>query len=144
MGARRTGRERALQALYQMEMSSSPPEDALAAAWAAEPDPTPGPPKVDPESESFARDLVHGVRENTAAIDTLIEEHSHNWRLDRMTRIDRNVLRLAVFELKFRTDIPRKVSLNEAVELGKKFGTEESSAFINGLLDRVAIALGKP
>jgi N utilization substance protein B len=140
VGARRTGRERALQALYQMEMSSSRPEDALAAAWAAEPEEQ----KADPESESFARDLVNGVRENTTAIDALIEEHSHNWRLDRMSRIDRNILRLAVYELKLRTDIPRKVTLNEAVELGKKFGTEESSAFINGLLDRVAIALQKP
>jgi transcription antitermination protein NusB len=78
-----------------------------------------------------------------AEIDRLIEQHSHNWRLDRMSRIDRNVLRLGVFELKYRPDIPKKVSLNEAVELGKNFGTEESSAFVNGLLDRVAAALGK-
>lgn len=139
MGARRTGRERALQALYQMEMSSSPPDDALAAAWASEAEG----PKPDPESEKFARELVLGVRQHAAEIDALLEEHSHNWRLDRMSRIDRNVLRLGVYELRFRDDIPKKVTLNEAVELGKGFGTEESSAFINGLLDRVALALGK-
>jgi transcription antitermination protein NusB len=87
---------------------------------------------------------VTGVREHLTEIDALIEEHSHNWRLDRMSKIDRNVLRLGIFELKHRADIPRKVTINEAVELGKTFGTEESSAFINGLLDRVAVAINKP
>jgi len=140
MGARRTARERALQALYQLEVSPGAVDDALSAAWAAEPEAG----RPDPESEQFARELVEGVRSHLLDIDALIETHSHNWRLDRMSRIDRNVLRLAVFELKFRPDIPRKVSLNEGVELGKRFGTEESSAFINGLLDRVALSLGKP
>jgi N utilization substance protein B len=73
----------------------------------------------------------------------MIEHHSHNWRVDRMSRIDRNVLRLGIYELAHRADIPKKVTLNEAVELGKVFGSQESSAFINGLLDRVATALGK-
>lgn len=139
MGARRTARERALQALYQMEMSKTGPAESLASAWAAEPDGA----KPEPESESFGLALVEGVHAHGAVIDKLLEEHSHNWRLDRMSRIDRNILRLSVFELKFRDDIPRKVTINEAVELGKRFGTEESSAFINGLLDRVAIALQK-
>lgn len=140
MGARRTGRERALQALYQLDMSGGTPEDALASAWesvAAEL------PKPDPAAVTFARELVMGVVGNLATIDALIEEHSHNWRIDRMDRIDRNVLRLAIYELKYRDDIPRKVTLNEAIELGKTFGTEGSSAFVNGLLDRVAVALGK-
>jgi N utilization substance protein B len=140
MGARRTGRERALQALYPIEMSQLPPAESLAAAWAAEPEDG----KPDPEAERFARELVQGVTEHRDEVDRLIEQHSHNWRLDRMNRIDRNILRVAVFELRFRDDIPRKVTINEAVELGKRFGTEESSAFINGLLDRVAIALNKP
>ena len=82
---------------------------------------------------------MQGVVEHRDEIDGLIEQHSHNWRLDRMARVDRNVLRLAVFELKWRPDIPKKVTLNEAVELGKAFGTEASSAFINGLLDRIAL-----
>lgn len=140
MGARRTARERAVQALYQLDMSGGTPQDALSAAWesvAAEI------PKPDPAAIEFARELVEGVVKNLAGIDALIEEHSHNWRIERMDRIDRNVLRLSIFELKFREDIPRKVTINEAVELGRLFGTEGSSAFINGLLDRVALALGK-
>ncbi|HSP79909.1 MAG TPA: transcription antitermination factor NusB [Myxococcaceae bacterium] len=138
MGARREGRERALQALYQLEMTPGSASEALEAAWAAAEGA-----RKEPEAVKFARELVEGVMAHRAEIDRLIEEHSHNWRLDRMSRIDRNVLRLGVFELKYRPDIPKKVSLNEAVELGKNFGTEESSAFVNGLLDRVASALGK-
>ena len=147
MGARRTGRERALQALYQLEMTPGTPAEALASAWSssagAEGAEAAEPGKPDPEAQRFAQELVTGVVQNRAEIDRLIEEHSHNWRLDRMSRIDRNVLRLGIFELKYRPDIPKKVSLNEAVELGKNFGTEESSAFVNGLLDRIALALGK-
>lgn len=141
MGARRVGRERALQALYQLDMGSvATSEGALEAAWAASADEG----GRDSESESFAQQLVAGVWENKEAIDKLIESHSHNWRLDRMSRIDRNVLRIGLYELGHCPEIPRKVTLNEAVELGKTFGTEESSAFINGLLDRAAVALGKP
>ena len=140
MGARRTGRERALQALYQLEMADNTSAyEALASAWSASAEEG----KPDPDAVKFAQELVEGVRAHQADIDQLIEKHSHNWRLDRMSRIDRNVLRLGVFELKYRPDIPKKVSINEAVELGKNFGTEESSAFVNGLLDRVAVALGK-
>lgn len=139
MGARRTGRERALQALYQLEMTPGTlPAEALESAWTASEEG-----KRDPDAERFARELVQGVQAHREEIDQLIEKHSHNWRLDRMSRIDRNVLRLGIFELKYRPDIPRKVTINEAVELGKNFGTEESSAFVNGLLDRVAVALGK-
>ncbi|WP_164019379.1 transcription antitermination factor NusB [Pyxidicoccus trucidator] len=139
MGARRTGRERALQALYQLEMAPATVAEALESAWASSEEP-----KRDPDAVKFARELVDGVQAHREEIDELIERHSHNWRLDRMSRIDRNVLRLGIFELKYRPDIPRKVSINEAVELGKNFGTEESSAFVNGLLDRVAVALNKP
>ena len=142
MGARRTGRERALQALYQLEMGELAPEAALEVAWASEPEE--GTEKAQAEARTFARELVLGVREQQPEIDRLIEDHSHNWRLDRMARVDRNVLRLAVYELRFREDIPKKVTLNEAVELGKRFGAEESSAFINGLLDRIAETVGKP
>lgn len=140
MGARRTGRERALQALYQLEMAPATVAEALESAWAASEEAA----KRDPDAVKFARELVEGVQGHREEIDQLIERHSHNWRLDRMSRIDRNVLRLGIFELKYRPDIPRKVTINEAVELGKNFGTEESSAFVNGLLDRVAVALNKP
>ena len=141
MGARRTARERALQALYKLEMTQgATTREALDAAWAASSeDGTP-----EPDAVKFAKEIVEGVEAHSEEIDGLIERHSHNWRLDRMSRIDRNVLRLGIFELKYRPDIPRKVTINEAVELGKNFGNEESSAFVNGLLDRVAVALGKP
>lgn len=141
MGARRTARERVLQALYQLESSpTARPADALESAWTASDDEGP----KEAGAHSFALELLEGVLKEASGLDALIEEHSHNWRLERMSKIDRNVLRLGVYELKFRADIPRKVSINEAIELGKKFGTEESSAFINGLLDRVAVALAKP
>ncbi len=140
MGARRTARERALQALYQLEMADGHADDALAAAWSAAS--TEGE-KPDPETQRFALELVSGVRSHLIDIDALIREYSHHWRIDRMTRIDRNVLRIGVFELKYRPEIPRSVSIDEAVELGKKFGTEDSSAFVNGLLDRIAQALTK-
>lgn len=140
MGARRTGRERALQALYQLDQDPSVKgNDALEAAWAASDDEGPR----DPSAHKFASELIDGVKVHLKDIDALIEQHSHNWRLDRMARVDRNILRLGVFELKFRADIPKSVTINEAVELGKLFGNEESSSFINGLLDRVALAVGK-
>ncbi len=139
MGSRRTARERALQALYQLEIADGAADDALAAAWAASADGD----KVDPETQRFAKELVSGVQANLAEIDGLIREYSQHWRIDRMARIDRNVLRLGTFELKYRADIPRSVSIDEAVELGKRYGSEDSSSFVNGLLDRIAQALGK-
>jgi transcription antitermination protein NusB len=141
MGARHLGRERALQALYQLEQdASASPAAALDAAWSASDDAGP----KDPEAHRFATSLVAGVKAHQAELDALIEQHSHNWRLERMQRIDRNVLRLGAYELKFIADIPKKVTINEAVELAKAFGTEDSAAFINGLLDRLALAVGKP
>jgi N utilization substance protein B len=139
MGARRTARERALQALYQLDVAKGSAQDALASAWASEPEEG----EPEPDAIGFAEELVKGVQEHGIEIDALIESHSHNWRVDRMARIDRNVLRLAIYELKYRSDIPRNVTLNEAIELGKIFGAEGSSAFINGLLDRIAAALEK-
>jgi transcription antitermination protein NusB len=151
MGARRTARERVLQALYQLDMSGGSPEEALAAAFESggeadlKPEAVAGPKKdaEEPQARAFAEQLLSGVLENLEEIDGLIETHSHNWRIERMARIDRNILRLGIYELQHRDDIPRKVTLNEAVELGKAFGAEGSSSFINGLLDRVAVALGK-
>jgi len=143
MGARRLARERALQALYQLEMSQGAPLDALEAAWASE-EGEPAAPRPDGEAVAFARELVEGVWQHRQEIDQLIEEHSHNWRVDRMSRIDRNILRLAIYELKYCPAIPRKVTLNEAIELGKTFGAEQSASFINGLLDKVSGVLGKP
>jgi N utilization substance protein B len=144
MGARRIARERALQALYQLDVQGEGPtvKDALDAAWGSGSETGEAP--VDPAMKQFAFELVEGVRGRLKELDAKIEQHSTNWRIDRMSRIDRNVLRLGAFELEFRPDVPKKVALNEAVELGKKYGTEESSAFINGLLDKLAQGIDKP
>jgi N utilization substance protein B len=140
VGARRLGRERALQALYQLEQDPKlEPQGALDASWTAHDDEGPR----DPAADVFAKELIAGVKLHQPELDALIEEHSHNWRLERMQRIDRNVLRIGAFELKYLPDVPRKVTINEAVELAKNFGNEASSAFINGLLDKIAGTVGK-
>lgn len=91
-----------------------------------------------PESiRSFSRQLVLGVWEKRNELDALIGRSSINWRLERMSRVDRNILRLAAFEVLYMKDIPPKVSIDEAVELGKRYGTEDSGAFINGVLDKI-------
>jgi N utilization substance protein B len=87
--------------------------------------------------------VVKGVSQHRDEIDTLIEKHSEHWRLERMTIVDRNVLRMAIFELMHCPDVPTKVILNEAVELGKKYGSEKSSPFINGILDKVSHQLNR-
>lgn len=92
---------------------------------------------LSPEVESFARRLVEGVAARSQEVDDTIQQASQNWRLERMSRVDRNVLRLAVFEMLHLSESPRRVVLNEAIELAKKFGTQESGAFINGILDRI-------
>ena len=129
MGARHRGREIALQILYQVDVTGHPP-DAAVELFKHNFD-------VKKDSWDFAEGLARGIFEHTADIDTLIENQSEHWKLSRMTVTDRNILRLAVYELQYREDIPSKVTLNEAIELGKKYGTEDSGAFINGILDRV-------
>ena len=84
-----------------------------------------------------------GVAAHQEELDALIARYSEHWRLERMALVDRNLLRLATFELLYRDDIPAKVVINEAVELAKRYGTEESGAFVNGLLDRIRLALGR-
>jgi len=134
VATRRTrARERALQALYQIDVAAEGIEEALSAFWRSfEP--------VEKEVRQLAEGLVRGVAEHRRQVDETIENASSNWRLDRMARVDRNVLRLAVYEL-LRTEVPVKVVINEAIELGKKFGSESSGAFVNGVLDRVAAGL---
>lgn len=88
-------------------------------------------------SDEFVERIVLGVIEHCQDIDRLIEQYSENWRLDRMNLVDRNILRMATFELLYVEDIPPKVTLNEAIDLGKRYGTEDSGSFINGILDRI-------
>lgn len=135
MGSRRKGREAALQMLYQMDASGVDAEQAIALFWANL--------GTGREGEHFANRLVRGVEREHERIDALIRSVSQHWRLERMTRVDRNILRLACFELLALPDVPRKVTLNEAVELAKRFGSDGSAGFVNGVLDRIASDLGK-
>ncbi len=130
MGARREGREQALQILYGMELNPVSVPQALRHFREGS--------RGSEASRVFAEELVLGVAEHKAELDAAIEEKSTNWTVPRMAKIDLNILRLAVFELLFRPDIPANVTINEAIEIAKKFGTEDSPAFINGILDQFA------
>jgi N utilization substance protein B len=99
--------------------------------------------EVDDKALAFARELVTRTAAHRAEIDDLLQTASRNWRGDRMARVDRNILRLAACELRHAPDMPVKVVINEAVELAKAFGTGESAAFVNGILDRIAATLGR-
>ncbi len=129
MGNRRKSRELALQALYQWDITK---QDAfkitvqLSEHFSAE-----------KGKDEFAERIVLGVLEHLQELDRLIERYSEHWRLDRMTVIDRSILRIATFEFLYCEDIPPKVTLNEAIELGKQYGSDDSGSFINGILDQI-------
>ncbi len=129
MRKRTKARECALQILYQIDIRKDPPEKLIAEFWDAE--------EIESEVRDFAEALVKGAVTNTKKIDEVISKCASNWKLSRMAVIDRNVLRLAAYELLFCEDIPPKVSINEAVDLAKKFGDMESGKFVNGILDRI-------
>jgi N utilization substance protein B len=97
--------------------------------------------KTNYESLDFAADLVKGVTEKLGPIDELLTAKSKNWSLVRMARVDLCILRIAIFELLYRSDIPKNVTINEAIEVAKKFGTEDSPSFVNGILDEIATGL---
>ena len=99
--------------------------------------------EADPEGRPYADELVVGVETSLADVDKRIGDASKNWRLERMGRVDRNLLRMSTWELIAKTDVPRAVVIDEAVELAKSYGTEESSSFVNGVLDRIATDLGR-
>ena len=98
----------------------------------------------DTDQRRFSEDLVRGVRSSITELDELLARCSRNWRLERMSWVDRNLLRLSSFELSRHTDTPARVAINEAIEVAKRYGTTESPAFINGVLDRVLTELGRP
>ena len=135
MGSRRRAREAAVQILYEMDLSGMEVERAIALFWS-------NLGASDGENE-FGNQLVRGCASRQSSIDEAIRAVSEHWRLERMACVDRNIIRLAVFELMTLPDVPRKVTLNEAVELAKRFGDESSPAFVNGVLDRIASDLGK-
>lgn len=127
MGTRRKSRELAMQALFCMDMLNNESSELMEQLQ--------GMLKLAPDNERFYMTLIRGVLENRSRIDALIEQFSSNWKISRMGCVDRNILRIAAYELLFCPDIPPKVSINEAVDIGKLYGTEESGAFINGILD---------
>ena len=135
MGARHRGREAALQMLFQLEASAADAEEVITLFWKSF--------EADPEGREYANDAVRGFAAHAADVDARITKASENWRLERMARVDRNVLRLATWELSYLVDVPRAVILDEAVELAKTFGTDDSKSFVNGVLTRVADQAGR-
>jgi transcription antitermination protein NusB len=142
IGARRRARECALQMLYSLDVNPGLSVDQVFAHFwkdfAGE-----SPEERDADVMGFAERLVRGAQGNLAEIDEIIGRASKNWRLERMARVDRNLLRLGAYELRYESDVPGRVVINEAIELAKRFGTAESPAFVNGLLDRISQELAR-
>lgn len=137
MGLRRDAREAAVQFLYQVDTHKpSDVEAALAEFWRQN--------EAKENVRDFANDLLRGTLEKKAEIDAKIASLADNWDFQRLAVVDRNILRLALYEMLFRTEIPPVVSINEAIEIAKKFSTAESGKFVNGLLDRVKKELLRP
>jgi N utilization substance protein B len=161
MGKRREARERAVQFLFQHDLN--PPDDldrALnqfwdsqrngaiaeekgAATW-GQPVELPPPTAEEAAIRLFAEPLIRGALQHREESDGLIQKHAKNWELHRIAAVDRNILRLAIFEMLHREDIPPVVSINEAVDIAKKFSTQDSGKFVNGLLDKVKGELMRP
>ena len=134
MGIRRRGRELALQALYQIEITGDASPAPLELFWSYF--------EGNVKARDFARRLVAGVVTNREKIDQLIEQSTDHWKLSRMPKVDLTILRLASYELIFCPDIPLNVSIDEAIEVSKRFSSEDSATFINGVLDHVAASSG--
>lgn len=137
MRKRTIARDCALKILYQAEMTKRPINSVADQYWAVESLDEEDQRDFGPEVKEFTCRLVLGVRDHWDYIDESVSKYATNWQLKRMAVIDRNILRLGVFELMFAPDIPPKVSINEAVELAKKYGDVDSSKFVNGILDKI-------
>jgi len=129
MGTRRKARELAVQILYQCDLAKGDLDEAMGLFWEHFP--------VETEVREFSQQLVLGTLDRLPSIDELLSEASEHWSLGRMSVVDRNILRLATHELLDRPDIPPSVSINEAIEIAKKYSTPDAAVFINGVLDRV-------
>jgi transcription antitermination protein NusB len=135
MGGRRKGRELALQMLFQWDLSRELFANVRNTFWTLNND-------MDEEVQTFADHLAAGTAEHIDQIDVLLAKHAEHWRVSRMAVVDRNVLRLACFELLFETQTPKAVVINEALEVARKFSTPESIQFINGILDSIRKEIG--
>jgi N utilization substance protein B len=129
MGARRKARELALQMLYQYDLSSNPPAQIVDTFEELQ--------KSKPNTREFATKIFQGTIDNLEKIDEMITAQADNWRLSRMAVVDRNIIRMSIYELLNEPDTPKLVIIDEAIEIGKKFGTQKSSQFINGILDGI-------
>ena len=134
MSARRKGRELALQVLYQVDMSGEGPQRVLQSFAESF--------EHSPKARDFGEGLVRGVLAQRDQIDARISEASEHWRLERLSRVDANVIRIAVYEMTTPPGLPLQIAINEAVEVARKFGTGDSAAFVNGVLDEVATRYG--
>ena len=135
MATLREARELALQALYQVDVGEGTDrERGLALFW--------GHFNRGEEVDPFARELIEGVLANQQRIDELIATTAERWKLPRLSRVDLSLLRLATYELMERAEIPASVTINEAIEIARRFGSEDSAAFVNGILDAIAASLG--
>jgi N utilization substance protein B len=130
MGLRRESRELALQMLYALDSNSSVGPREMLQMFREEH-------QVSDRLRLFAEELVQGVLQRRQEIDAAIKARSKNWSLNRMPKVDLNIMRLATYELMFRGDIPKKVSINEAIEIARRFGDKDSPAFVNGILDEI-------
>lgn len=128
---RRTARQKALQSLFQVDVSESDPKEAIESVLEEE------------SSDPFLEQLVHGVVEHKEEIDELLRKHLEKWNLERLANVDRSILRIAVFEMKYVEEIPVKVSIDEAIELAKEFGDDSSSRFVNAILSKIKDTLLK-
>ena len=129
MRKRTRARECALQILYQLDMMKQPLDQVLSSFWELHPAPD--------EVREFSERLVHGTSERLEQIDRTIERYAENWQLHRMAIVDRNILRFATCELLFMDEIPPKVTINEAVNIAKKYSQDEAGKFVNGILDKI-------
>ncbi len=129
MGARRKARELALQMLFQYDIAGNPPDTICATFEDLQ--------KSKPNTREFATKIFRGTVENLEKIDEMIQHQADNWRLSRMAVVDRNIIRMSIYEFLHETDTPKLVIIDEAIEIAKKFGTQKSSQFINGILDGI-------
>jgi N utilization substance protein B len=136
MGKRRKAREFALMVLYELDFRPDPAATVLQEFMRQH--------VVPPEVQAFAESLVQGTVEHGAEIDRAIEQNAAHWSLARIAPVERNILRMAAYELLYRDDIPERVAINEAIELAKSYGSEESGAFVNGILDQIRLHLHPP
>ena len=129
MGGRRLSREMALKALFQIDLVNTNMEEALEYTFKNG--------ELSDEVKDFSLILVKGVMSNLSDIDKVINHSANNWSLERITNIDRSILRIAIYEILYLKNIPKSVSINEAVELAKKYGTKSSFSFVNGVLGQI-------